>query len=165
MPILNHFTPSRGGGSMPQTTTADNGKIAMVVDGGWQLVKFPAGEQHDYYTLTVSASSWSGNETDGWEARQGDVVHDLTNCYVDVAIAASSTKAQIEEIERCGVYCSGTDMSNVIFSAIYDVPTCDLKFSIRITKPTTLSYSIDEDSMTLTIVEEEPSNEETLQSE
>lgn len=143
----------KGNGSgLPEVTEADNGKILMVVGGKWENVKYPAGTQYESVTATIPASSWNDN---------GSMIHavwygltqNVDGCDIDVSLAASSTKEQFEEAARCGVYCSSATGTELVFTALYDRPTIDLTFDVRITKPTTLAYSVDEASMTLTIVE------------
>jgi hypothetical protein len=141
-----------GGSGLPEVTEAENGKILMVVGGKWENVEFPAGTQYESVTATIPASSWNDN---------GSMIHavwyglqqNVDGCDIDVSLAASSAKEQFEEAARCGVYCSSATGTELVFTALYDRPTIDLTFDIRITKPTTLAYSVDEASMTLTIVE------------
>lgn len=144
--------PSGGGSGLPEVTELDNGKIPMVVSGQWENVKFPAGTQYDSTTATVLAGDWMANDYQihaVWYGLQTSV----DGCDIDISLAASSTKEQFEEAARCGVYCSSAMRTELVFTALYDMPTIDLTFDIRITKPTTLSYSVDEESMTLTIME------------
>lgn len=143
---------SASGSGLPEVTEGENGKTLMVVDGVWELVDHPAGAQFKKENVTIPASSWLDN---------GSMIHaiyygfeySLTGCDVDVSLAESTTKEQFEEAARCGVYCSSASGREVIFTALYAIPTIDLHFNIRITKHTTLAYSVDEESMTLTIVE------------
>lgn len=138
--------------SLPEVTEADNGKILMVVGGVWENVDFPAGTQYEAKTVTIHPSSWNDNGSQ-IHATCTDFEKNLNGCSIDVSLAASSTKDQFEEAARCGVYCSGADGTAMTFTALYAVPTTTLSFDIRITKPTTLAYSVDDETMTLTIVE------------
>jgi hypothetical protein len=144
--------PSGGGSGLPEVTEADNGKIPMVVGGQWENVKFPAGTQYDSTTATISAGDWMANDYQIHAVWYGLQIS-VDGCDIDISLAASSTKEQFEEAARCGVYCSSAMGTELVFTALYDMPTIDLTFDIRITKPTTLSYSVDEESMTLTIME------------
>ena len=139
--------------TLPETTEEDNGKTWMVVNGELQLVKFPAGTQYDAKTITIPASSWNDNGSQ-IHAISYDFDKYLDECHVNVSLTASSTKEQITEAARCGVYCSAASGMEMTFTALYAMPTIDLTFDVLITKPTTLSYSLDEENMIMTIVEE-----------
>ncbi len=141
-----------GGSGLPEVTEADNGKIPMVVAGQWENVDFPAGTQYEVNNMIVPASSWVDN---------GSMIHavvygfekNLDGCHVGVFVSASATKDQIAEMARCGVMGRTATGTEVTLEALYAIPEIDLPFDFVITKPTTLAYSVDEESMTLTIVE------------
>lgn len=144
--------------SLPEVTNADNGKILMVVGGQWENVKFPAGEQTEYWIVTALADNWSSATDEEnnpiYENWVSNIENNLENCSVRIALHAKSTAEQIAEARRCGVYCHSTDMSQIRFVTSYDTaPTCDLKFKVEIVRPNTLSYSVDDETMTLTIME------------
>lgn len=143
-----------GGSALPEVTEADNGKILMVVGGQWENVDFPAGEQSEVWVVTAVASGWSSNNGTIYEIRISDFDKNLDNCRLKVALHAESTAEQIAEARRCGVYCHSVEGTVVKFvTSYYTAPTCDLKFTIKVIQPNTLSYSVDDASMTLTIVE------------
>lgn len=149
--------PGTGSG-LPEVTEADNGKINMVVGGQWELVDFPAGEQSEFWVVTALSNSWTESTDEEnnpiYENWVYDIEKSMENCKIYVALHAESTATQIAEARRCGVYTKSTDMSKIRFVTSYDTaPTCDLKFKVEITRPNTLSYSVDDASMTLTIVE------------
>lgn len=146
------------GSGLPEVTEADNGKILMVVGGQWENVDFPAGEQTDFWVVTARAADWSETTDEEnnpiYQNMVNDIEKSMENCKVAVALHAESTATQIAEARRCGVYAKDTDMSSIRFVTSYDtVPTCDLKFKVEIKRPNTLSYSVDDETMTLTIVE------------
>lgn len=149
--------PSAGGGSgsgLPEVTEADNGKIPMVVGGQWENVSFPAGAQYYRQTVVVPANSWNDN---------GSMIHavvydfdkNLDDCHVACGLSASASKAEIVEAARCGVMGRTAEGTEVVLEALWAMPTIDLPFDFLITKPTTLAYSVDEASMTLTIMEDD----------
>lgn len=148
----NGLLPEGGGSGLPEVTEADNGKIPMVVGGQWENVSFPAGAQYYKHTVFVHADSWNDN---------GSMIHavvygfdkNLEGCHVGVSISASATKEEIIEATRCGVMGRTGEGTEVVLEALWAMPTIALPFDFIITKPTTLAYSVDEDSMTLTIVE------------
>ena len=140
------------GSGLPEVTAADNGKIPMVVGGKWENVQFPAGAQYFVQNVVVPADAWNDN---------GSMIHavvydfdkSLEGCFVGVAISASATKEEIIEATRCGVKARTAEGTEVVLEALWAIPTIALPFDFIITKPTTLSYSVDDESMTLTIVE------------
>jgi hypothetical protein len=140
------------GSGLPEVTEADNGKIPMVVGGQWENVEFPAGTRYDSVSVIVSPADWLNNGSQIHAVWSG-LPSSVDDCDVDVSLRASSTKEQFEEAARCGVYVSAAGGRQLTFTALYDIPTLVLIFDIRITKPNTLSYSVDENSMTMTIVE------------
>ena len=141
-----------GGSGLPEVTEADNGKIPMVVDGEWENVSFPAGAQYHVQNVVVPADSWYDN---------GSMIHavvydfekTLDDCHVAIALSASATKDEIAEAARCGVMGRTAEGTEVVLEALWALPVIALPFDFVITKPTTLSYSVDDASMTLTIVE------------
>ena len=144
--------PEGGGSGLPEVGEADNGKVLMVVGGKWENVSFPAGAQYHIQNVVVPPDSWVDN---------GATIHavvygfekNLDNCHVGVSISAYATKEDIAEAARCGVMGRTAEGTEVVLEALYAMPTIALPFDFVITKPTTLSYSVDEESMTLTIVE------------
>ena len=144
--------PEGGGSGLPEVTEADNGKIPMVVDGEWENVSFPAGAQYHVQNVVVPADAWNDNG-----AMIHAVVYDfeksLDDCHVAIAISASATKDEIAEAARCGVMGRTAEGTEVVLEALWALPVIALPFDFVITKPTTLSYSVDDASMTLTIVE------------
>lgn len=138
--------------ALPEVTSDDNGKILMVVGGKWENVSFPAGAQYYRQTVVVPANSWNDN---------GSMIHavvydfdkNLDDCHVAVALSASASKAEIAEAARCGVMGRTAEGTEVVLEALWAMPTIALPFDFIITKPTTLAYSVDEESMTLTIME------------
>ena len=141
-----------GGTGLPEVTEADNGKIPIVVDGEWENVSFPAGAQYHVQTVVVPADSRCDN---------GSMIHavvydfekTLDDCHVAIALSASATKDEIAEAARCGVMGRTAEGTEVVLEALWALPVIALPFDFVITKPTTLSYSVDDASMTLTIVE------------
>lgn len=152
---LESYEPSTG---FPGASEEDNGKIPMVVDGAIELVDFPAGTQYELKTITIKPTDWLDNGSAIhyiWYNDHGGEYWDLSGCSVDVSPLSTSTKEQFETMAESGAYCYGSTAAELEFRCLYSVPTVELSFAVRITKPTTLSYAVNEENMTMTIVEED----------
>lgn len=141
---------SNDGTTLPEVGEIDNGKIAMVVNGAWAIVDCPTGTQYDVQTFTLAASSWY---TDGDYVRC-DIEYEYINTEADLIIDVSVAPNidMMAEAGRCGVFCSGQEAQILMFHA-YETPDIDIDVVVRITKPKGLSYTVDEENMTITIAE------------
>lgn len=138
-----------GNAALPVVTEEDNGKIPYVVDGAWEILPCPSGTQFDLQTFTLLAEDWTGSTAPyTLEYAYRKMKEDL---QVEVALSPNAEK--IAEAARCGVYCSGQSAGYLTFTALYDLPLTDIDMLVRIAKPKGLSYSVDEESMTLTVQE------------
>lgn len=138
------------GSGMPDVSETDNGKIAMVVNGKWEIVDCPTGAQYDVQTFTLAAANWYA---DGDYVRCDIYYYDINiNEDLIIDVSVSPDIDMMAEASRCGVFCSGQGFEMLVFHA-YEIPTIDIDVVVRITKPKGLSYTVDEESMTITIAE------------
>lgn len=146
---------------LPETTSADNGKVLMVLDGAWNIGRVVV-PNFDFKKFTIYPEDWyvSDYDEEGFPIEGTEVLKDtMTIAYEGFTgspneiINFSAAPGSIEELCKCGIIANSVSEGYLELKRLYRKQTEPIVLYIQITAPQGLSYDMDEQSMTLTITE------------